>query len=493
MKKKKILVDLKPALDGFSGIPAESRLLFYGLNCLPDKFDVEGLLQHSNQMLHAKEWSEFSKIDYHEKVLTSAQTVASFCQPPYQTSGLNLYRKFKLYIALQTLKWNAWRGSDIKLGVFETQLFADFLWARVFSKTLPLEAKKFVTDCVFKVLCSPRNLFHLSGIPKFVPGLGARFAQLDTEDYDVVVAQTPFPARVSKNTKLVIRYHDAFPLLMPHTIHSKGLHIASHYYALVDNVNSGALFVCNSEATKSDLLTIFPELENTSRVSVIYNIVSDDYFEEEVDRKQVSQIINSRLSIDFHGDYQKNLHLNGDKDSFDYLLMVSTLEPRKNHQLLISAWEQLRLEGQSGLKLILVGNVGWDCDEIVEMIKPWQRQGDVLHLMNVPPCDLRVLYRCAKATICPSFAEGFDYTGVEAMKCGGTVVASNIPVHKEVFGKAAVYFDPYSISEAVGVIGSAINGVLYEQHSAQQVVKDRADQYSLSSILPDWQDYLSDL
>lgn len=487
MKKQKILVDLKPALDGFSGIPAESRLLFYGLNRLVEDVDVEGLLQHSNQMLHAQDWRAFSNADVHEKVFSSAQTVASFYRPPFRREGLNLYRKIKLYIALQTLKWSAWRNKDIKLGVFEARLFSDFLWSSLFSKTLPLDAKDYVTSSVFKIVRFPRSLFHLSGIPNFVPGLGASYVGLDTKDYDVVIAQTPFPAKVSENTKLIIRYHDAFPLLMPHTINSKELHIASHYYALRENVRSGAHFVCNSEATKNDLIHIFPELEGSERACVIKNIVSDDYYKDETPREQVLQIVKSRVASECGGFSGAN----GRDENLEYLLMVSTLEPRKNHKLLISAWEQLRLKGHSNLKLIFVGNVGWDCDEIVHLMKPWQKKGELLHLMNVPPCDLRVLYKHAKVTVCPSLAEGFDYTGVEAMKCGGQVVASNIPVHKEVFGEGSAYFDPYSVREAVEVIESVFNRSEGERLEVQQVADAVAAQYSFQSILPQWRDYLA--
>jgi len=63
----------------------------------------------------------------------------------------------------------------------------------------------------------------------------------------------------------------------------------------------------------------------------------------------------------------------------------------------------------------------------------------VFLLNNVPADDLRVLYRHAAATVCPSLAEGFDFSGVEAMRCGGVVLASDIPVHREVYQDAAHY------------------------------------------------------
>src|SRR6185436_4153613 len=51
--KIKILLDLKPALDGFAGIPQEARLLFRGLRMMPGNYDVEGLIQHGGRRLRS--------------------------------------------------------------------------------------------------------------------------------------------------------------------------------------------------------------------------------------------------------------------------------------------------------------------------------------------------------------------------------------------------------------------------------------------------------
>ena len=73
----------------------------------------------------------------------------------------------------------------------------------------------------------------------------------------------------------------------------------------------------------------------------------------------------------------------------------------------------------------------------------------------VPNEDLAVLYKLAECFVFPSLSEGFGLPGVEAMAAGCPVVCSNIPVFKEVYGDAAVYFDPKKpkdISEKVQFI-----------------------------------------
>ena len=105
----------------------------------------------------------------------------------------------------------------------------------------------------------------------------------------------------------------------------------------------------------------------------------------------------------------------------------------------------------------------------------------------MPSSELRVLYKHAAATVCPSVAEGFDYSGVEAMRCGGVVIASDIPVHREIYQNASAYFDPYSVEDAAIVIervispnAEAIRQRLHEE--AIQVAKN----YTAQNILPKW-------
>ncbi len=89
--------------------------------------------------------------------------------------------------------------------------------------------------------------------------------------------------------------------------------------------------------------------------------------------------------------------------------------------------------------------MGWHHKQIVRKFRPWLERGDVFLLEDVLSAELRVLYGHARATVCPSFGEGFDFSGVEAMKSGSPVVASDIPVHREVYADAAEFFNPYSI------------------------------------------------
>ena len=240
------------------------------------------------------------------------------------------------------------------------------------------------------------------------------------------------------------------------------------------------------------MVKIFPEVE--PRTLVIHNIVSDEYFDEESPKGLIFQIIPNRMAK--VSEFVTNLSGLRVEDKkvrsreFDYLLMVSTLEPRKNHQLLMAAWERLKFTSMPELKLIIVGNKGWDYGPILDSIRPWAERGDVFYLNNVPSSELRVLYKHAAATICPSFSEGFDYAGVEAMSSGGIVISSDIPVHREIYKNASAYFNPYSAEDAALAIRQVlaedrilIRRRLYEEARTVSAL------YTSHNILPQWNEF----
>ena len=175
----------------------------------------------------------------------------------------------------------------------------------------------------------------------------------------------------------------------------------------------------------------------------------------------------------------------------EYLLIVSTIEPRKNHLTLLSAWEKLRAERFPDLKLLIVGALGWRQKRIVRKFRLWLDRGDAFLLEDVPATELRVLYSQARATVCPSLGEGFDFSGVEAMRSGSPVVASDIPVHREIFSDAAEYFNPYSVD----ALSNAVQAVIDPARSARReelVAKGSSvsARYSHEKILPQWQSFL---
>jgi glycosyltransferase involved in cell wall biosynthesis len=497
----KILVELRPALDGHAGIPQESRLLFRGLRLIPD-FSVEGMIQSSGRRLHrglsTRDSSLRDENKINQKLNRLSRVVVSLESSRKGTFWARLDQDVEDVLMGVTNIARGIIGYSVPLSKFETKHFKDFIWRALFARTLPYADFDTVTNADFRIATTPWTIQHHCAL--LTQKLGhAVYPRLDTRDFDVMISQTPYPGLVGKPTALVVRYHDAIPILMPHTISDRMFHQASHYNALRCNVANGGFFACVSDATRNDLLSIFPEAEK--RAITIHNMVSHHYFREESSPIRIKEIIRSRrlrlTSPTMAG--EKNLASEKPLSrsapvEFQYLLIVSTIEPRKNHLGLLAAWDQLRIEKYHDLKLVTVGMLGWDHEKIVRKFHHALEQRDLFMLEDVPASELRLLYRHAKATICPSFGEGFDYSGVEAMRCGGVVAASDIPVHREIYGRAAEYFSPYSSPEMANVIGKLIDPEKTQRREDLLVAgAEIADKFRPEVILPRWTEFLNGL
>src|SRR5215510_6476929 len=64
-------------------------------------------------------------------------------------------------------------------------------------------------------------------------------------------------------------------------------------------------------------------------------------------------------------------------------------------------------------------------------------------LGSVPYDRLHHLHRFCDLSVCPSYAESFGHPLLEAMGMGLPVVSADLPVHREICGDAALYFDVF--------------------------------------------------
>ena len=196
---------------------------------------------------------------------------------------------------------------------------------------------------------------------------------------------------------MVVRYHDAIPLLMPHTIKDRGYHRAAHYQALLRNARDGAWFACVSEATRQDLLSVMPQV--AARAVTIPNMVSHHFFAETTpaEPRAGDRSGAARTGTAPHERRRRDRRKPTSPTArLPYLLMVCTIEPRKNHLTLLDAWEQLRSQGfDATCNLVFVGSLGWDHKAILHRCAPWLQRGGLHLLENVPSSDLRLLYRHA--------------------------------------------------------------------------------------------------
>lgn len=157
----------------------------------------------------------------------------------------------------------------------------------------------------------------------------------------------------------------------------------------------------------------------------------------------------------------------------DYLLMVGTIEPRKNH---LGAFEALlRSRAGGDLPLVVAGRRGWDDDAIVTRMLELQEQGRVIWLKYVPDGLLPSLYAGAAAAIYPSWYEGFGIPALEAMAAGSPLVTSTAPSLVEVAGGVSRQADPGDPDALADALDTAIEQDRSPESRACRI--ERANEY----------------
>jgi glycosyltransferase involved in cell wall biosynthesis len=189
-----------------------------------------------------------------------------------------------------------------------------------------------------------------------------------------------------------------------------------------------------SENTKKDIIDYFRIDE--SKIRVIYLGV-DGQFSPQPDPNEAEVLSKYNLTE-------------------GYILSLGTLEPRKNFQRLINAYQMVANSGQQTPRLVIIGGHGWGNEELGKVVRESGLDERVRLVGYVPDEDLPTLYRRAAVFVYPSLYEGFGLPPLEAMACGTPVVTSNISSIPEVVGEAAMLIDPYNTAEIAQAMASVL-------------------------------------
>lgn len=127
--------------------------------------------------------------------------------------------------------------------------------------------------------------------------------------------------------------------------------------------------------------------------------------------------------------------------SDSFALTVGTLQPRKNIEAAIDAFERIA-PGHPQLKLAIVGARGWGYEQLLELLAKSKVGDRVVVLGRVDDSELRTLYRRADCLVFPSRYEGFGFPPLEAMASGTPVISTDNTSLAEAIGDAASVIDP---------------------------------------------------
>jgi len=127
-----------------------------------------------------------------------------------------------------------------------------------------------------------------------------------------------------------------------------------------------------------------------------------------------------------------------------YFVIVGTIEPKKNHLLLLQLWRQLVEQfGADAPRLVLVGQRGWKNQHTFDLLNSDRAtRSHVIELSGLADSQLGAVLRSAQALLMPSLAEGYGLPVAEALALSVPVICSDIAALREVGGHAAEYLDP---------------------------------------------------
>jgi glycosyltransferase involved in cell wall biosynthesis len=221
----------------------------------------------------------------------------------------------------------------------------------------------------------------------------------------------------------VITIHDLAFLIYPHFLTKES---ARHYGKIDRAVRRASHIIAVSESTKRDLIRLLGAPED--KITVIYE-AADPMFHP-VDRAAAMRQVQAIYDV-----------------PSDFILFVSTIEPRKNVAGLLRAYRRLRQDYRLTPALVLAGAPGWLSEDVYHLVDELQLRPYCSFLGHVSNCDLLQLYNAALCLVHPAFYEGFGLTPLEAMACGTPAVVSNVSSLPEVVGDAAILVDPSSDEE----------------------------------------------
>ncbi len=126
-----------------------------------------------------------------------------------------------------------------------------------------------------------------------------------------------------------------------------------------------------------------------------------------------------------------------------YLLSVGTLEPRKNLQVVLKAYQRLPESVRKHYPLVIVGMKGWKTSALEQQIAPLVAAGEIKLLGFLPREDLTMVTAGALSMLYLSVYEGFGFPPLEAMACSVPVIASDVASMPEVVGDSGFLQNPH--------------------------------------------------
>lgn len=242
---------------------------------------------------------------------------------------------------------------------------------------------------------------------------------INTSHHGVGNLEAYYVFKAVANVKIVFYLHDLIPIDFPEYVRPGD--DRAHAKRVVAMAEYGDLVLVNSKYTKERFLDFCKQRD------ILVGNVQELMIGVESTFLQLVESVHSNEEPALDG---------------DYFVYVSTVEPRKNHMLLLESWRSMRQKGLSPPKLVILGKRGWNVDHVSDFLdRSPLLKGYVVELSGVSDRQMVSIVKNSIGFLFPSFVEGWGMPLVEAISLNKPVVCSDIPAFQESGQGLCVYID----------------------------------------------------
>lgn len=219
--------------------------------------------------------------------------------------------------------------------------------------------------------------------------------------------------------------YDLIPINQPYFCVADLTHNFTQYVNEATIVSD--FFYCDSKYAQNELLEYYKKINRTPPRTQVITLGCD---------------IHTRFPANYHDDSVNELIKE------PYLLFVSTIEIRKNHELIYEVYLKLLSQGVENLpKVYFIGKRGWKVEKLLHYLDNDDRIKDKIVLLNnVSDSQLVTLYKHCWFTLFPSFVEGYGLPVAESLAMGKYCLSSNAGSLPEAGGEFVDYLSPYDVN-----------------------------------------------
>ncbi|MFC1756353.1 glycosyltransferase family 4 protein [Patescibacteria group bacterium] len=218
-------------------------------------------------------------------------------------------------------------------------------------------------------------------------------------------------------------------------------------------IRNAKKLIAVSESTKKDILKFYPKVKDEN-IKVIHHGFDAGIYSSVRDETKENKV-------------KKSLGING-----GYILYSGAIQPRKNLEVLIEAFELYKKKSNSDIKLVLAGGNAWLWEDVVKKARNSRFRRDIIMPGKLKFSDLGHLMRGADVYTFPSLYEGFGITILEALASGVPVISASNSSLPEVGGDAVEYFQDNNQE----VLAKKIESVLLDKDLKSEMVAKGIEQ-----------------